>query len=332
VGEDWYVKRKDLLKSAFASTAGATPPVEQSNERVPSGAVRAMGLRLGRIEEDAARAAILEQQIASGEAILELDPLKVEPSFVDDRLDRTSDPEFRRLVDSIASDGQQVPILVRTHPKRDGYFQVAYGHRRLSACTELNKSVKAIVRALTDQELVVAQGKENAERRNLSFIERAMFATHLEIAGFERSTIQSALSVHPAELTRLLAVVRGVPKGVIAAIGPAPRAGRPRWLELAKFLELATNQATLSALLNQRSFQNASSDVKFDLVLRKLRAAEPLDEGISVFRNPSGSAVVRAEQNATTLRLTVDLKAEPGLDGYLLDLLPQLIADFPRSS
>jgi hypothetical protein len=84
--------------------------------------------------------------------------------------------------------------------------------------------------------------------------------------------------------------------------------------------------------LNQRSFQNASSDVKFDLVLRKLRAAEPLDEGISVFRNPSGSAVVRAEQNATTLRLTVDLKAEPGLDGYLLDLLPQLIADFPRSS
>ncbi len=43
----------------------------------------------------------------------------------------------------------------------------------LKAVRRLELQVKAIVRKLTDDELVLAQGKENAERRNLSFIERA---------------------------------------------------------------------------------------------------------------------------------------------------------------
>ena len=325
------MKRKDLLKSAFAPSNDAAPTTEQPNDRVPSGAVRAMGLRLGRIEEDAARAEALEQQIARGEMILELDPLKIEPSFVDDRLDRTSDPDFRRLVDSISADGQQVPILVRIHPKNDGQYQVAYGHRRLSACIELSKPVKAVVRHLSDQELVVAQGKENAERRNLSFIERATFATHLESAGFERSIIQSALSVHPAELTRLLAVARGVPSEIVTAIGPAPRAGRPRWLELSKLLEASENRTALTALLAQRSFQNSSSDMRFDLVIRRLRTLGTADGPVRLFKNDAGALVIRSEKSANTLKLTVDLKAEPGLGEHLLELLPEIIARFPRS-
>jgi ParB family chromosome partitioning protein len=325
------MKRKDLLKSAFAPNVAAEPAAERSTDRVPSGAVRAMGLRLGRIEEDAARAEAIERQIANGEVILELDPNKIEPSFVDDRLARTSDPDFRKLVDSIGSNGQQVPILVRFHPKREGHYQVAYGHRRLSACIELGKTVKAAVRALTDQELVIAQGKENAERRNLSFIERATFAAHLETAGFERLVIQSALSVHPAELTRLLAVARMVPSDLVSAIGPAPRAGRPRWLELTKLLESSENRSALAALVNQRSFQNSSSDVRFDLVIRRLRASEPLCETTRVFANRAGTPVIRVEKSANTLKLTVDLKAEPGLDGHLLALLPELIASFPGS-
>jgi ParB family transcriptional regulator, chromosome partitioning protein len=41
----------------------------------------------------------------------------------------------------------------------------------------------------SDLERVVAQGKENSERRDLSFIERAAFAIYLEQRGFERSVI-----------------------------------------------------------------------------------------------------------------------------------------------
>src|SRR5690606_36556655 len=53
-------------------------------------------------------------------------------------------------------------------------------------------TVRAVVRDLSDTELVLAQGKENAERRSLSFIERAFFAKALIDHGFDRATAQAA--------------------------------------------------------------------------------------------------------------------------------------------
>jgi ParB family chromosome partitioning protein len=324
------MKRKDMLKSAFGPDPVAVPATAAAaTERVPSGAVRAMGLSLGRIGEDAARTAALEQQIARGEMVQDLDPAFVEPSFVEDRLARTADPDFRRLVESIGATGQQVPILVRPHPTRSGAYQVAYGHRRLNACMELARGVKAIVRTLTDAELVVAQGKENAERRNLSFIERATFAAHLERQGFERATIQSALSVHPAELTRFLAVSRGIPVEIIQAIGPSPRAGRPRWMELAKLLETPAQRDSMTRLAAQPSFRSAGTDARFDQAIETLRAAPTeADNAATLIRNRDGQAVIRAERSPNTLRLVVDLKAAPGLDAHLLALLPGILGTF----
>lgn len=54
--------------------------------------------------------------------------------------------------------------------------------------------MKAIVRNLSDDELVVAQGIENTERANLSFIEQAFFAATLKRAasGGRRSPPRSA--------------------------------------------------------------------------------------------------------------------------------------------
>ena len=54
--------------------------------------------------------------------------------------------------------------------------------------------------------LVLAQGKENSERRDLSFIERAMFAVHLEERGFDRNVVMAALSVDKSEAAKLFAV------------------------------------------------------------------------------------------------------------------------------
>jgi ParB family chromosome partitioning protein len=325
------MKRKDLLKTAFTSDPPGATPVAPTSERVPSGAVRAMGLSLGRISEDAARVEALEEQVARGGMIYELDPLKVEPSFIDDRLARTADAEFRRLVESISSTGQQVPILVRAHPDRSGHYQVAYGHRRLSACIELKTTVKAIVRPLTDVELVVAQGKENAERRNLSFIERAMFASHLEQRGFERATIQSALAVHRTELTRFLIVVNSIPTDIITAIGPSPRAGRPRWMELAKLLEGQNGREIIATLINQPSFQRSSSDARFDIAINKLRVSPADAASERMIKNRYGHTVIRTERSATSLRLIVDLRVAPGLDEHLLELLPGIVAEYSRS-
>src|ERR1700733_12157335 len=97
----------------------------------------------------------------------------LEPSFVSDRLMPIDDPQYRQLVELILKDGQALPILVRPHPVRAGIYQIAYGHRRSHAARELAVKVRAIIQTLSDTEFVIAQGKENAERRNLSFIERA---------------------------------------------------------------------------------------------------------------------------------------------------------------
>jgi ParB family transcriptional regulator, chromosome partitioning protein len=125
---------------------------------------------------------------------------------------------------------------LRHHPEKSGRYQTAYGHRRIRAASRLGIEVKAIVRSLSDDELVLAQGKENAERRNLSFIERAVFAKNLVVRGFERKVIGDALAVQKSELSRLLQVVESVPEAVIRAIGAAPKAGRDRWMKLGELL------------------------------------------------------------------------------------------------
>jgi ParB family chromosome partitioning protein len=327
------MKRKDLLRSLLTpdSVEEERPPATSpADRRVPSGAVRAMGLDLDRLASEARRAEVLERQASNGQLVLELDPSLVDPSFAEDRIARTSDSDYRRLVESIGTSGQQVPILVRPHPDVTGRYQVAYGHRRLAAATELGIPIRALVKPLTDAELVVAQGKENAERRNLTFIERALFAADLEARGFDRPTLLAALAAHPAEMSRYLAVARDVPRWLATAIGAAPKAGRPRWMTLAELLAAEGAKPIIAALVERPDFQASSSDRRFELTIATLRAASNAGpEGASlVFYGPGGEAVIRLEPHATGTRMTVLDQTSPGLSGFLTDRLPTLLAEF----
>ena len=96
--------------------------------------------------------------------------------------------------------------------------------------------MKAIVRQLTDEEVVVAQGRENLDRADLSFIERALFARRLEDSGYERSVIMAALSTDKSDLSRYIAIARRVPEELARQIGPAMKAGRARWAALVEAL------------------------------------------------------------------------------------------------
>ena len=199
------MNRKDTLRALLGSSTSAPekeeapasdirPVPEQPQSRVGAGAVRAMGLSLQKLTAEADRGRVLQAQLEGGSNVVEIDPDCIDPSFISDRLSPADDNSFRELVESIATHGQQVPILVRPHPNQPGRYQIAYGHRRVRAASTLKKKVRAIIRALTNAELVIAQGKENLERRDLSFIERALFAKALEDEGFERATVIAALN------------------------------------------------------------------------------------------------------------------------------------------
>jgi len=282
-----------------------------------------MGRSLGRIAHAAEEARAM---VAAGDRVVELDPALIYPSFVSDRL-ATLPEDHATLVALIRERGQQVPILVRPHPERPGRYQVAYGHRRLRAAADLGRPVRAVVMPLSDEDLVVAQGQENSARTDLSYIERARFAIALEDRGFERPVIMSALSLEKTQLSRLIAIGRAVPPHILKAVGPGPKAGRPRWAALVEALGRSNAAAIANRTITSTEFQALDSDGRFTRLVAELTAPSRRMKA-SAWKNPTGKPVVRISQNARQTQLTVDDIVEPNFGAFLIESLPQLYQAF----
>src|SRR5271166_4006486 len=227
--------------------------------------IGAIGQSLGELNERNKRAEEIEQKLTAGETIIELDPAIVDPSFVGDRMPATADT-LANLIEAIREQGQLNPILVRPHPEAAGRFQVAFGHRRLLAVSSLGRPIKAVVRNLTDVQLVIAQGQENHERKDLSYIEKALFAYRLN-ERFSRTTIMAALSIYKSDLSNMLSVVGKIPADIIDAIGPAPGIGRRGWIELAEHLSKGKTVLAVRKAALDPGLATLNSDERFKRVL-----------------------------------------------------------------
>ena len=338
------MNRKETLRALLNPQSAASSPesptvvapappdvsAQESTEprRTGSGAVRSMGLTLQKLSAEAENARALRAQLAQGASVIELDPELIEPSFVSDRLSREDDDQFMALVESIRTHGQQVPVLVRPCPGKPGRYQVAYGHRRIRAAKVLGHKVRALIRDLSDAELVIAQGKENSERKDLSFIERALFARHLEERGFDRSTIIAALSVDKAEVARFLSVAHAVPAQLVLAIGPAPKAGRPRWLALAQLLGAKPSGEIVEQYLNDPALKQMDSDGRFVRLFTLLSSRNRLRRTPSIWKDSTGRPIVRIEPGAKKTRLTIDEKLAPAFGAFVASKLDDLYRAF----
>lgn len=345
--------RKDRLKSLFggplAEEAGrlsalSTSPAnmgETPQKRASSAAVKAMGLSLNTLSQEVEEARQLRAALAAGEQVVELDVAFLERSPFLDRLSEGAlhDESFEELKQSMANHGQQVPVLVRPHPDRQkaerGFYQIAYGHRRVLAARTLGLPVRAVVRDLDDTSLALAQGKENAERRALSFIERAFFAKTLLDHGFDRATAQDALSVHKSEMSRLLQVTENVPLAIIRAIGPAPKVGRPRWLALGELLSKDQAGRAL-AEIESDAFQLADSDGRFqhlfDALNQSLQAQTLAGSPAIIAINSSeGAHIGELSHSGRVSRLTIPDSAGQGFADFIAQKLPELHDQFHNS-
>lgn len=311
---------------AAANSASLEPAQDAPTPRVGAGPVRTMGLTLDRIQNEE-RA--LREALAAGVAVVEIDAELVRPSFARDRFD-TEDRDGGALRQSISENGQETPILVRPHPEDTGKFQVAFGHRRLEACRALGRKVRAVVRPLSDADLVIAQGSENAARVDLSFIEKAAFALTLEERGFDRSVIMRALATDKTELSKLISSAKGVPNDLVRMIGAAPKTGRRRWMALAEALaeKGARERARKAASLAQQN--GAESDARFAAALAAaLKPAEaPPGQGNRSWFDKAGREVARAERRKSGLVLSLNASNEPGFDEFLLSRLDDLLVEF----
>ena len=307
--------RKNLLADLMDDklTAVNEPPSgEPSDNRRPSqptlgsrGAVGAMSRSLEMLsaERDAAKA--LTEQLTTGQAVVEIDPGLIDSSIVPDRMTGV-DEKHPALVESIRANGQLVPILLRPHPTSPGRFQIAYGHRRVRALAELGHPARAVVRDLSDEDLVVAQGKENGEREDLSFIERATYAAALEDRGFKREIIMAALSVDKTELSRLISVTRALPRSLVDAIGPAPKTGRRRWMELAERMVGRHDQKALADSLASDRFVRATSDERFAITFAALAPRKPKAPRPTTWTDDDGKKIVKIERRADRVTLALE--------------------------
>src|SRR5260370_1736286 len=235
-----------------------------------SSALGAISQSLGGISEKVKRAEEIEQKLIEGQVIVDLDPVLVDNSFVPDRMEATEEQNaaFREL---IRQHGRNVPILVRPKPGGTERYEVAFGHRRLRAARELGIKVRAVVRSLTDEQLVIAQAQQNSGRTDLTFIERARFAARLEDRKFSREIIMASLNVDKAALSRLIAIATRVPAAVIDAIGPAPAFVRVRCQELTDLLEQSANRARALDIVKAPPFSALDTDKRFEALAERLR-------------------------------------------------------------
>jgi len=278
--------RKNLLEHLI-SPPETPPSAPQAIRRPMPRGVGLVGAMSESVETMAADLRDAKEKLEAGDVIVEIDTDLIDPSFITDRIGE--DDEMDAFVATIRDQGQRTPILLRPHPESRGRYQIAFGHRRYRALKRLGRPVRAMVKHLTDEELVVAQGQENQDRLDLSYIERALFAARLEARRFQRDVICLALSIDKTEVSRMISIATALPGELVEAIGPAQKTGRRKWMDLAKAVEEARWPNEKERLLEVcKSGGAADSDQRFDLVLKALsRSQSPAKAADQGERRPS---------------------------------------------
>ncbi|MDE1992928.1 MAG: plasmid partitioning protein RepB [Rhizobiaceae bacterium] len=218
------------------------------------------------------RGELADKLLSGADHIIELDVDAVAPSHIPDRFDGAYEPDkLQELVQSMREHGQTTPGMVRPVNGASGKFQIVFGRRRLAAAKLLGIKFKAIVRDLTDEQAIVIQGEENANRDDLSFIEKCVFALSQEQAGFKREVICASLATGKSHVSEMLQLAKAFPRPVLERIGAAPETGRRRWAQLAEHWSAKKDAAQLAEKAFAASVgRQLSSDDRFAAVLAAL--------------------------------------------------------------
>lgn len=273
---------------------------------VDRGASRSMRLAIEDIAETSRR-------MTSGEVVVEIDAGVIDPSPIRDRLEGGDPAADAALRESIAAYGQRVPILIRPNPAERGRYVTVYGHRRVAAARALGKPVRAVIAQLSDEDAYVAQGQENNDRRDTSFIEKALFATRLRAKGLDRARVAAALGVADTLVSKMTAIAERIPMALIQSIGPAPSVGRPKWESLAALIETAPDQ--WKAATRAAHYKEAASDGRFALVLAALQRDGERAGGFAPVADAAGLSFALVRRAPKEMTIRIPLAAGPAPEG-----------------
>ncbi|NGO66582.1 plasmid partitioning protein RepB [Rhizobium daejeonense] len=325
-------KRRDALKDFLSPIQPSAEPSPRVKPAVQSGALNSMNQAIANLATEADQAESLRLQLEAGETIVELEPKIIHGSFVKDRLDAFTDPKFIELREGLKTSEQIIPVLVRPHPEMKGEYQLAFGHRRVEALRQLGRRVKAIVRNLSDEDLIRAQGKENTDRADLSFIEKALFALRLDQQGVRRQVIMDALTItSKGVLSGMISLASSLSTELIEAIGSAPSIGRPRWETLAQLLADPGHEANWRELISKEHFHALSSDARFESALKTVAVRKEKASEEQIIKTGEGRKIATAQSSKRAVKLTIPTKHTGDFAQFLLRKLPDIYEEFAAS-
>jgi ParB family transcriptional regulator, chromosome partitioning protein len=257
--------------------------------------------------------------------VWDLDPASIDDARFADRLDPKDVADLRA---SIEANGQTVPILVRRHPSLTDRYLLVYGRRRLEAirASETVQKIRALIASLDDGAALRAQVSENTGRRDLSYIERALFAQELLDADFgNQAQIAEVLNATKSSISMAISVARTVGGELARAIGPALGIGRPRWEALAKDIEGSdAERSVLSILARDTRTRAAEAEVidgqavvdpstaAFEAVVRHLRkmpvvAKAPVKPIKAKVLRLNGKTIAQVQRMSKSVRLDLTM-------------------------
>lgn len=249
--------------------------------------------------------------------VWDLDPNDITDTRISDRLDPADVYDLR---DAIDTNGQTVPILVRRHPTETGRYLLVYGRRRLEAIRMSDKvdKVRALVASMDEETAVKSQISENMARRDLSFIEKALFAQELVQSGFgNQSQVAEVLTVTKSSVSMALAIVEMLGADLVRAIGPAHGIGRPRWEALGKAIEAnALDRETLADVAHnvftQADVALVQGTAPTDPAEVSVNAFEAVVTAVGSAAATASKAASPAPKKAAARRTTLTIAGKPG--------------------
>ena len=280
-------------------------------------------LGVGRVTADAYHQ--LQEQVEAwqrdGSLIVEVPAEKIHDTAWRDRHPLgCADESFLTLCRSIASEGQIAPVALRL--QGDGY-EVVYGHRRVAACRSLGRPVRAVVVDTDVRGLVARMLIENAQRKDLSPIERAaQYRKLIDEQLMEREEIARLLGVTPQQVSNIV-VLAELPEKVLDALGDA------------RAISIATGKRLIQALRAHPDtwdrVLDAARGAKGDATDRANALIAAVESSSKASRGVAGR-MIRTKDGRRFARLSASgrqivLRFQPDLD---VSALERMIAQLPE--
>ncbi len=176
--------------------------------------------------------------------------------------------ELRELQESLQSSGLLQPVTVRQSPQGKGYELIA-GERRLRAAAELGwEKIPAVVKNLSDQEILTLALIENLQRTDLNPIEEAEGYDQLirdfgytqqsvaSMVGKDRSTVANVLRILQLP-TQVRALIQ---EGHLTAGQARPLLGLTEEVRITAFARLTVEKGWSAREVEQRVREEATSE------------------------------------------------------------------------